>query len=290
MKRGTLLLAGLVLALPALAAFTERYYFEVPDDGERSLEADFELALGRIAVGEAERGYLFQAEVALEDEDMKPGLDLDVEDGHARLELGFASDSKGTTGLTVRGFKPPEENEWLLFFSRRVPLDLQFELGMAEADLDLTGFQVQRLGIESGMATTRLTFDRPNALEMEELTIDAGMAKFYGERLGNARFRHLTFDGGAGSFVLDFTGGPLPPGAHAEINAGMCALRVVLPEGVPIVLEAPDSWLTRVELPNGFVKRGAGLWHSEAVRDAADAFHVEIDAGVGKVSIVASAD
>ena len=278
--------AALVLvALPALAALTERYYFEVPHEGETALEAEFELALGRVEVGRAEAGYLFQAEVALEDDKMIPGLDVERDGERTHLTLGFAS-GDGDDGITVRGLKAPEENEWLLFLSDDVDLDLGFEFGMADADLDLTGLRVERLRVESGMATTRLAFDARNPVAMDVLEIDAGMAKFFGERLGNARFETFTFDGGAGSFDLDFTGGPLPRGARADLEVGMATLRVTLPDEAPVILRAPDSWLARVEIPEGYTKRGKGLWHSQHVRNEADAFTVNIDAGMGKVTCV----
>lgn len=283
-RRWPLLLVALA-ALPALAAMTERYYFEVPHERETSLDAHFDLALGHVEIGKAEPGYLFQAEVALEDEAMVPGLDYRREGRAGRLALGFESGSKGKSGLTVRGFRVPEDNEWLLFFSDEVPLTLAFELGMADADLDFTGLQVQRLHVESGMAKTRLAFDTPNPVVMEHLRVDAGMARFHGQHLGNARFEHFAFEGGAGSFELDFSGGPLPAGARADLKVGMAALNVALPENTPVVLHAPESWLARVEIPNDYVKRGKGLWHSEHVRDEAAAFVVNIEAGMGKVTL-----
>ena len=275
--------ALVLVALPALAALTERYYFEVPHEGETELEAEFELALGRVEVGKAEAGYLFQAEVVLEDDKMIPGVDVERDGRTAHVTLDFAS-GDGDDGITVRGLKAPEENEWLLFLSDAVDLDLGFELGMADADLDLTGLRVERLRVESGMATTRLAFDTRNPVAMDVLEIDAGMAKFFGERLGNARFEAFTFEGGAGAFELDFTGGPLPRGAQADLDVGMATLHVTLPEDAPVILHAPDSWLARVEIPQGYVKRGKGLWHSPHVRDEADAFVVNIDAGMGKVT------
>lgn len=274
-----------LIALPALAALTERYYFEVPHERETALQADLELALGHVTVGKAESGYLFQAEVALEDEEMVPEMRYEREGQVGQLTLGFESGEKGTQGLNVRGFKVPEDNEWLLFFSDRVPLNLTFELGMAEADLDMTGLRVEQLSVESGMAKTRLAFDARNPVRMERLSVDAGMAKFEGLKLGNARFEQFNFSGGAGSFLLDFTGGQLPAGAEADIEVGMSSLQVILPHGEPVVLHAPDSWLAQVEVPNGFIKRGKGLWHSGEVEDEDGAFTVRIEAGLGKVAV-----
>ncbi len=284
-KRRTPLLLLAFIALPVLAAVTERYYFEVPHERETALRADLELALGRVTVGKAERGYLFQAEVALEDEGMVPEMTYERDGTTGQLALGFESGGKEGSGLTVRGFKAPKGNEWLLFFSDRVGLDLAFELGMTEADLDLTGLRVERLSVESGMARTTLAFDEPNPVTMANLDVEAGMTKFVGRKLGNARFEHFSLEGGAGSFELDFTGGPLPPGAEAEIEVGVSSLHVVLPQNAPIILYAPDSWLARVEVPNGFVKRGKGLWQSQSVEREEDAFVVRIEAGMGSVAV-----
>jgi hypothetical protein len=272
-------------AIPVLAAITERYYFEVPHERESALRADFDLALGRVTVGEAEPGYLFQAEVALEDEGMVPEMSYERDGTTGELTLGFDSGGKGDDGLTVRGFSIPEDNEWLLFFSDRVALDLSFELGMTEAELDMTGLRVERLRVESGMAKTTLAFDELNPVTMEHLDVEAGMTKFVGRKLGNARFEHFALEGGAGSFDLDFTGGPLPPGAEAEIEVGVSSLLVKLPDDAPVILYAPDSWLARVEVPNGFIKRGKGLWHSQQVQREEDAFIVRIEAGMGKVAV-----
>lgn len=285
------LLIGLALvALPALAAVTEHYFFEFAGKGrEELLEGRFDLALGRVQIGRAEEGFLFQAEVTLEDDDVAPAMQAETDGRTAHVALGFDS-GKGGQGRTVRRLRPPEENQWLLFFSDRIPLDLAFDLGMVNGDLDFTGFRVRRLQIESGMAETRLAFGAPNPIEMEALAVDAGMARFHGERLGNARFRRFSFNGGAGSFTLDLGGGPLPPGAEAEIKVGMSSLRVQLPERTPVVLHTPDSWLTRVEIPDGYVKRGKGTWHSEQVRDEAAALHVRIEAGVGRVTVVSGGE
>jgi len=284
--RPALLLVLVLVALPALAAMlTERYFFEVPREGEDALDADLELALGRVTVGKAEAGYLFQAEVALEDESMVPEMQYERDGRTGRLSLGFESGGKENGGLTVRGFKFPEENEWLLFFSDEVDLDLAFELGMAEANLDLTGLRVEQLSVESGMAKTMLVFEELNPVMMERFEIDAGMSKLVGRKLGNAQFEQFTFDGGAGAFELDFTGGPLPPGAEANIDVGVSSLQVTLPQEAPVILYAPDSWLAQVEVPNGYTKRGKGVWHSAHVEREEDAFSVRIEAGLGRVAV-----
>jgi len=281
--------AGLVLllaiAVPAVAALiASQHSFEVERErGDRRVAGVFNLALGNVSISEAPRGVLFKAEVESDDEELKPTFDVQRRDGTVHLELGFASGSR-STGVSWRNFRNRGSNTWNLYFDTRTPLDLRFDLGLSESDLDLTGFRVERLEISAGMATTRLAFDEPNPVVMERLSIDAGAARFTGEQLGNARFRQLSFKGGAGSFSLDFTGASLPHGARADIDVGVSRLRIRLPEDKAVVLHAPDSWLARVDVPVGYISQGGGIWHSARVRNPTDAFQLHINAGVGRVT------
>ena len=68
------------------------------------------------------------------------------------------------------------------------------------------------------------------------------------------------FEGGAGDFTLDFTGDGLQPGAEADISVGMASLTLILPSGHPVVLDAPASFMTHVEVPPALARRGKGRW------------------------------
>jgi hypothetical protein len=277
------ILAGLLLAASVRAQTGgERHTFDVLHERDARLEATFNLALGSIQIGRAARGHLFQAQVDLEDENLMPALDVHRRGEVAVVHLGFEDGAH--SGLSLRGFRNRSRNTWQLNFDNRTPLDLRFTLGLADADLDFTGLTVDRLKIVAGMANTRLVFDRRNRVEMVRLDIEAGAARFTGESLGNARFHHMSFSGGAGSFELDFTGAQLPRGARADIDVGVARLRIRIPENKAVVLTAPDSWLTRIDVPDGYARAGRGVWHSPQVRRPEDAFHLNIKAGMGRVT------
>lgn len=289
MNRYALALA--LLALPALAwaVVDDTYFFEAQRDGETELAAELELALGQVHLRRNDGEALFEAEVRLQGEDVRPRFEFETDGRRGVVSLGLDGDGKAD-GFKLKGLNVPEDNAWEVFLSDAVALDLDLDVGMASADLDMTGLRVHRLALDCGMAEATLRFDARSPVAAEDIEIDAGMAQFRALGLGNARFQAFSFSGGAGEFTLDFTGGPLPAGARADVEVGMAKLSVVVPEGGPVVLHAPDSWLARVDVPTGYTKRGDGVWHSPAVRGARDverAFHVYIEAAAGKVDVAA---
>lgn len=254
------------------AADVKPQLYEVPLDGERRLTADLDVGLGRVRLGRASQGQLVQAEVVT---------------GRSGLEPTFAytrdgDDGRVAVGLTGEGSIKGGANRWDLRFSDQVPLALSAELGMANADLDLSGLRLTDLHVEAGMAEATVHFDRANAETLELVELSAGMAEFRARGLGYARFERLLFEGGAGRFVLDFRGDALLPGAVAELELGVASAEIVLPQGYPVVIEAEQA-LGSVDVPVGFIKRGDGVWHSESVARPEDALIIRAEVGAGSL-------
>src|SRR5690606_14437461 len=99
------------------------------------------------------------------------------------------------------------------------------------------------------------------------------------------RFRAFQFDGGVGDFVLDFSGDALVPGARARIDVGMASLRVLLPTGHPVRLDAPSTFVTRVDVPASLVSIGNGRWATPGAETDPEAFEIDIDAGPGQITV-----
>ena len=255
------------------AAPAKPQLFEVPHNGEQQLAATFEIGLGAVRLGRAAAGQLVQAEIVVTRAGLEPSFSYVPDGDGGRLEVGLSGEG------SLRGGK----NRWDLRLSDQVPLALAVELGMAEAQLDLSGFRLTALDIEAGMADATVRFDTPNRETIETVTFSAGMAEFKALGLGHARFRRLRFEGGAGRFVLDFRGEALLPGAVAELSLGMASAEVMLPTGRPIVIEAKEGWGSEIDIPVGFIKRGDGRWHSPEVTDAAEALTVRAEVGAGSV-------
>ncbi|MEM6782261.1 MAG: hypothetical protein AAF624_00815 [Bacteroidota bacterium] len=284
-----LLVVAAFQALEAQARIQQQqaYTFEAGSGDERTLEAVLDIGLGSVRLERMDgRTPVFRAEGTLRDEALRPSFEYDFDGAHGEILLDVDSDD----GVSLGGLRGADQNRWALFVSDDVTLDLDLSLGVGEADLDLTNLSVERFEVSTGMARTRVRFDRPNEVPMAMLSIEAGMAPVELLGLGNARFERLQFEGGMGSFRLDFSGDAFVRGARAHIEVGMAKLHLILPDDEPVVLMAPDSWVSRVRIPNGYVKHDEGVWHSPSVRDPSDALRIEVEAGMGSIECVLASD
>ena len=200
-------------AIPDAPGALATHYFELTKDGADRLEANLELALGRVETAIAEEGYLFQAEVMLPSGRLRPRFAARRMGGIARVDLNLDDAS-----LSPRGVRRAESGMWRIYLPGDTPTELSMKLGATQAVIDLSGVPITNLDLDCGLSRTDLRFDRRNPVEMRELNIDAGLSEFRADGLGNARFRRFSFDGGAGRFALDFTGDDLASDAVAEID------------------------------------------------------------------------
>jgi hypothetical protein len=276
----------LAIAVPVIAAVaSKRHYFEVPYEGERRLHARLDLSLGRVEIGRTDdEDFLFQAEVKIENEGMVPYFDYDTKRNEGFLDVDLES-SKGKGSVTLSGLSSASSSEWLLLFGDQAPLVLDVELGAAKGAIDLTGLPVEEFRFDAGASRAEVRFDEPNPIVMDELDITAGASDVQLVGLGYARAKRVRFVGGVGRYTLDFSQGDLIDGARTDVEMGMAALRIVVPDNYPVVVHAPDNWLCSVDIPIGFTKRGKGIWFSEEADDADEPFRVSVEAGMGKITI-----
>ena len=139
--------------------------------------------------------------------------------------------------------------------------------------------------LHAGVARTRLAFGAPNPEPLRLLDVKAGVGEVTLDELGNARFERLAFAGGVGRYRIDFSGDAVVPGAEASIEVGVATLDVVLPRGHPVVLDAPSSRVSAVEVPAGFVTLGDGRYATPGAEADRDALRLSIRSGPGRTRI-----
>ncbi|MBN2257866.1 MAG: hypothetical protein JW704_08575 [Anaerolineaceae bacterium] len=122
-------------------------------------------------------------------------------------------------------------NDWDLTLGNQVVLDLTINAGAYKGRLDLSGLRLKRLEINDGASDGDVKFNVPNPEVMEKLVYRTGASKVNLYGLANANFTEMSFDSGAGDYLLDFSG-TLNMDASVDINSGVSSLTIIIPDGM----------------------------------------------------------
>ncbi|HET7458080.1 MAG TPA: LiaF domain-containing protein [Gemmatimonadaceae bacterium] len=134
-----------------------------------------------------------------------------------------------------------------------VPVDLSFELGAVEADLDLTGLRIGQLSVESGASEAAVRFGSPNLERMRELDLRVGAAGLRAVGLANANAPDVRVEAGVGDVDLDFSGAWTQDVA-LSVQVALGDVKMHVPPDVGVRVEV-QRWLASVDL-DGMTKRG----------------------------------
>jgi hypothetical protein len=126
-------------------------------------------------------------------------------------------------------------NDWDLKIGNEVPLDLTVNAGAYKGRLDLSGLKLRRLEINDGASDSDVKFNLPNPETMEKLVYRTGASKVNLYGLANANFTSMSFDGGAGDYLLDFSG-TLNQDASVIVHTGVSSLTIIIPAGMHAVI------------------------------------------------------
>ena len=186
--------------------------------------------VGRISLRATSDPVIYNMRLRYDEDRMYPIHRYDA-DTH-RATLGFEGDENGWK----RPRRTLDECELNLELSDAVPLDLDLELGAAEARLNVGGLAVSRMRVQTGAADARLDFAEMNKTDMRRLDIQLGAAGFVIRNLGNARVSDIRIEGGVGKVDLDF-GGRIDRDVSIDANVALGKLWLRLPRDVGIRVE-----------------------------------------------------
>ena len=145
------------------------------------------------------------------------------------------------------------KNSWDLKLGS-APTDLNIEAGAYTGEFEFGGLALTSLTVQDGAATVNLSFSKPNKAEMNILRYETGASTVKLTGLANANFGALDFSGGAGDYTLDFSG-DLQRSATVSIDAGLCNIILIIPEGVHAVVTV-DSGAANVSFGSGWSQSG----------------------------------
>jgi len=259
MKSRTILMVLAVSVVASLACTitipTKRYHIgptetkeievPLPEEGGAA-DVSLTFAAGRLNVSSGAEDFLIQGKARYNVEELEPRVLIDGED--VRIEQGDLEDV-GIPTLNAGDL----ENSWSLELAD-VPMSLEIHAGAYEGEFELGGLSLTDLDIKDGASRAELSFDRPNKVEMGSLRYHTGASSVSMTGLANANFSRLDFGGGAGNYLLDFSG-ELRRDARVTVNSGVSSVTLVVPEGVDARVTFEGA-LTDVDLSGGWKIEG----------------------------------
>jgi len=244
-----LLLAGLVVAMPGgVGAQTlKRFSTTRQFHGEVRLAAAIEFGGGTLTLGAGAPTSLYAMDVAYDAARFQPVSNWDA--GGTAVTLGLTNLDNGSIGVG----NATQNQTANIHFSPRVDLDLSLAVGAAKSLIDLSGLRLSSLRIETGASQTEVRFSTPNPIRCTSAVLRAGVAELVVRGLGNSRCDRVSFDGGMGSVVLDYSGAWGNNSAlDAKVAVGGLTLRIPRAVGVTITT---DQFLASFQ-PAGFTRQG----------------------------------
>jgi hypothetical protein len=222
---------------------TDKIQVDVPSSGEAHLKLSF--GAGEVYLTPGAQDLLVDGTAKYNYSQLKPviktnGADVSISSGEGKINA-FPNFGDLT-------------NRWDLKLGS-APTDLTIEAGAYNGEFELGGLSLTGLTIKDGASTVTVTFSKPNGSEMSILRYETGASTVKLIGLANANFGTLNFSGGAGDYTLDFSG-KLQRSAAATIDAGLCNIMLVIPEGVHAVVTV-DGGAANVNAGTGWTQSGS---------------------------------
>jgi hypothetical protein len=202
---------------------TDEISVAMPDTRD-TVDLNLTFGAGKIKLEPAEQDLLVSGTATYNVQDFKPVIETD--ENQVEIKQGDLQISG------IPNFKNDIKNEWQLSLATNTPLNLKINAGAYSGRYELGGLELENLSITDGASDVNLNFGEPNLAEMTTLRYNTGASTVTLENLGNANFATLIFQGGAGTYKLDFNG-ELRQDAVVNIESGVSTIVLVVPEGTP---------------------------------------------------------
>jgi hypothetical protein len=274
----TALVLVMLLAASAVSARMEQISKQIDPEGAERIVIEADLGGGQFNVTSR---------------DMKEAALIDIEYDPKRVDCEVDYRVKSSSGYLIlesstnRGKDlDTDRNIWDVTLSTRYPVEMRMEFGACDAEMDLGGIPLEELSLEVGAASGAISFSQPNPARMRDLSIDAGASSLEIVSLGNARFDEMSFQGGVGSFDIDFRG-KYEGESEAQIEIGLGSANITIPRGLAVRIETEGgNWLSSVDFHDDDLDEvDDNIYETPGFDEADDRLVLIIEVGLGSVDI-----
>jgi len=196
-----------------------------------------------------------------------------------QLTLGMSQANMGWRAL--RAMNKEEGGSMTVGLNPSVPLDIDLELGGAQAEIELGGMHIRNLAMHVGLAGSRVNFSSPNQMAMDKLTMDVGLGGLELENVGNANVSEINISGGMDGISLDFGDRVM---RDVKINADVAfgGLKIQIPASAGVTIQASTKLASFK--PHGFTKVD-GAWVTPNWKDATTHVTIVANTAVGGLQV-----
>jgi hypothetical protein len=210
--------------------------------GSTNAEVDLEMGGGKLNISEGSSQFV-EGSVLYNVPDWKPTLSVN---GNTIL---ISQNHTSNVGIPSGKIK----NNWNLKLGAS-PLSLRVSAGAYEGTLDLSGLSLTDLEISDGASQAVVRFDTKNPVEMQRLTYKTGASDVKLLGLANANTSEITFDSGAGSYTLDFSG-ELSRDMNVKISSGLSQVKVIVPDKTHAIVNLTGG-ISNIDLDGTWITNG----------------------------------
>lgn len=274
-----LILAFLASGWGSAHAQSKKQTSEILRTDEEKVTVEVELGGGNVKIKKTnDRSKIMDASVSYTEKKMKPDFSYEKQN-----KKGYLTVTGGKQNIQWWG--DFGKNRWQLGLTDQVPLVFDIELGAGSGELDFSDLRVSELDLEVGACHTTLWFNSPNKETLNDLRMEAGVGQLEAYGLCNANFKNLSFEGGIGSYFLDFSG-DLSQNAEVTISIGVGECLVIIPENLNAEIETEGSLFSTISVPGDqFEKIGKQRYQNKNPAGSSKRVKFFLQAGVGKIEV-----
>ncbi|MEW6178393.1 MAG: toast rack family protein [Chloroflexota bacterium] len=232
------------------------------------VKLSIEMGAGELEI-EGNSEFLVEGEIQYNIQEWKPEVIRD--ENSLLIRQGQKENLRIPTGEVI--------NRWQLKLGD-TPFDLDIAAGAYKGTLNLSGVPLTRLNIQDGASQAEVRFEEPNPVKMESLRYRTGASEISLYGLGNASPAFLNFEGGAGSYTLDFSG-TLQQDIIANISSGVSNVKIIIPPGTPARVVI-DGALNNVQ-PRGTWRIANNVYETDG---EGPEIEITVNMGVGNLELV----
>ncbi|MCE1253426.1 MAG: toast rack family protein [Anaerolineae bacterium] len=244
---------------------TFKFSQPVPADKETT-HMSLSMGAGRLDINGGSEG-LMDGEVVYNISALKPS----VKTGDHSVTLSQSGELKNFPGSDM-------VNDWNIKLGKS-PIDLSINAGAYNGTMELGGIPLTQLSVRDGASKVKLNFDEPNPVTMSRLEYYTGASKVELSGLSNANFNEMRFEGGAGSFKLDFSG-KLQRDGSVTVIGGVNDIEIIIPKGTPAVITMTGA-LSNVNTEGTWTVH-SGVYETEG---SGPKLTIEVENGVGNLTL-----